>query len=73
MIMQPSPRACPGCNGQLFISSDMWGHFYACEGCGFTAEDDDDIALPGRSSGAIVVRQMKIKQLSQTTERREIA
>jgi hypothetical protein len=26
---------CPHCNGPLFELSDMWGPFYACEGCGY--------------------------------------
>ena len=26
---------CPHCDGHLFELSDMWGPFYACEGCGY--------------------------------------
>jgi len=26
---------CPHCNGPLFVLSDMWGPFYACEECGY--------------------------------------
>jgi hypothetical protein len=26
---------CPHCDSPLFELSDMWGPFYACEGCGY--------------------------------------
>ena len=41
------------CSGaQLGISWDMWGKYYLCGGCGFTAEDDDD--LNGKSRHAML-------------------
>ncbi len=39
---------CPRCSETLAISWDMWGPFYACEECGFTAEDDDDLKVGPR-------------------------
>lgn len=42
--MQRTPNSCPGCSHHLAISWDMWGQFYACQECGFTAEDDDELA-----------------------------
>ena len=41
--MQPTPQRCPCCNQPLGISWDMWGEYYMCEDCGFTAEDDDEL------------------------------
>jgi hypothetical protein len=29
------PGTCPHCASPLFELSDMWGPFYACEGCGY--------------------------------------
>ena len=34
---------CPGCSELLTLSSDMWGLYYLCATCGFTAEDDDQV------------------------------
>jgi len=44
--MQRTPHRCPHCQRQLLITSDMWGLYYLCEDCGWTAEDDDDVARP---------------------------
>lgn len=43
--MQRSPHRCPRCSQPLDISWDMWGQFYVCQECGFTAEDDDDLTV----------------------------
>ncbi len=48
--MQLTPLSCPGCNRPLSISWDMWGEYYVCEDCGFTAEDDDDLS-PAKHMG----------------------
>ncbi len=37
---------CPTCHAWLVISWDMWGEYYLCNQCGFTAEDDDDLQSP---------------------------
>lgn len=37
---------CPQCWRTLRMSWDMWGPFYVCQDCGFTAEDDDEL-VPG--------------------------
>ena len=34
---------CPCCSQPLEITWDMWGQFYVCQDCGFTAEDDDEL------------------------------
>ncbi len=41
--MQRLSALCPCCDRSLGISWDMWGKYYLCGGCGFTAEDDDDL------------------------------
>ncbi len=41
--MQRLTDRCPRCDQPLGISWDMWGRYYLCGGCGFTAEDDDDL------------------------------
>ncbi len=42
--MQRTPHRCPHCQQPLWIASDMWGPYYLCEDCGWTAEDDADLA-----------------------------
>jgi len=39
--MQRTPQRCPDCSQPLGISWDMWGQYYVCQGCGFTAEGDE--------------------------------
>ncbi len=41
--MQRTVQKCPYCDRELFIYWDMWGDYYLCRECGFTAEDDDDL------------------------------
>ena len=43
--MQRAPHRCPRCRHALLISWDMWGDYYVCHGCGFTAEDDDELKV----------------------------
>jgi hypothetical protein len=39
--MQPTPHSCPHCRERLWIGHDMWGPYYVCDDCGWTAEDDE--------------------------------
>ncbi len=41
--MQRTLHRCPCCSQPLGISWDMWGQYYVCQDCGFTAEDDDEL------------------------------
>ena len=41
--MQRTLHRCPCCSDPLWIHSDMWGPYYVCDGCGWTAEDDDSL------------------------------
>ena len=41
--MQRTAHRCPSCSRGLAILSDMWGPYYVCSECGFTAEDDDQL------------------------------
>ncbi len=41
--MQRLTHRCPCCEQPLRISWDMWGQYYLCGECGFTAEDDDEL------------------------------
>ncbi len=50
----------------------MWGEFYVCEGCGFTAEDDAELEKPGHQYGGLL-EQLLPYGLSRARERREIA
>ena len=45
--MQRLSHRCPRCDQPLGISCDMWGKYYLCGGCGFTAEDDDELHANG--------------------------
>ncbi len=45
--MQRLAHRCPRCDRPLGISCDMWGKYYLCGGCGFTAEDDDELTGKG--------------------------
>jgi hypothetical protein len=51
----------------------MWGEFYACEGCGFAAEDPDGLESASSRYGALFLEQLRSYGLSQAAERREIA
>jgi DNA-directed RNA polymerase subunit RPC12/RpoP len=57
--MQRLSYRCPRCDHPLGISWDMWGKYYLCRDCGFTAEDDDELngkgrqPRPPRASGVI--------------------
>lgn len=39
--MDPTAHRCPDCGRPICISCDMWGPYYLCEECGWTAEDDE--------------------------------
>ncbi len=43
--MQRTPHRCPHCEQPLLISNDMWGPYYLCEDCGWTAEDDSELVV----------------------------
>jgi len=42
--MERTQEPCPHCSCPLVISWDMWGPFYVCPECGFSAEDDDELS-----------------------------
>ena len=42
--MELTQQPCPHCSCPLVISWDMWGPFYVCPECGFSAEDDDELS-----------------------------
>jgi len=48
--MQRAFHRCPRCAEPLGISRDMWGQYYLCASCGFTAEDDDDLNVVSRAT-----------------------
>lgn len=72
MQQRSPPQACPSCKGGLSVSSDMWGHFYSCEECGFTAEDDDEIAAP-HNAGAQLMAEVSNSSALMSVERSQIA
>ncbi len=41
--MPQMAHRCPCCDQPRGISWDMWGQYYVCGECGFTAEDDDEL------------------------------
>ena len=47
--MQQTPHVCPHCRQPLWLHRDMWGLYYLCDDCGWTAEDDD-IVVSGSAS-----------------------
>jgi len=52
----------------------MWGEFFVCDGCGFTAEDDDElVGARGRYSLQVLEEARALDAASATTERRQIA
>lgn len=71
--MQRLPHRCPHCDQPLVISWDMWGKYYLCGGCGFTAEDDDE--LDGKAEAptpppASQLTQIEAYRLWQASSRR---
>ncbi|HZP25464.1 MAG TPA: hypothetical protein VFB90_00265 [Dehalococcoidia bacterium] len=72
MQQRSPPQSCPSCQGILSISSDMWGHYYFCEDCGFTAEDDDEIAIT-RAQGPQLAGEEKTISIMSALERSEVA
>ena len=56
--MQQLSDSCPRCDQPLGISWDMWGKYYLCGGCGFTAEDDDELngkaTMPASAAGHLI-------------------
>ncbi len=42
--MELTQQPCPHCSCPLVISWDMWGPFYVCPECGFSAEDEDELS-----------------------------
>lgn len=52
--MQATPHRCPGCNQPIWISNDMWGPYYLCQDCGWTAEDDDDLSGDGDTTALLL-------------------
>ena len=71
--MQRSLNRCPRCDQPLEISRDMWGKYYLCGRCGFTAEDDDELyarnGTPGTEPAPELTR-MAGYWLHETTSRR---
>ncbi len=70
--MQRLTNRCPRCDQPLGISWDMWGKYYLCGGCGFTAEDDDE--LTGTSAEQAPppqpdLTQIEVYRLRQTAAR----
>jgi len=71
--MQRLPHRCPRCDQPLGISWDMWGKYYLCGECGFTAEDDDE--LTGTSAKRTPplqpdLTQIEVYRLRQTAARK---
>jgi len=73
-MLRHSSNLCPNCRRALFVSCDMWGEFFVCDGCGFTAEDDDElVGARGRYSLQAVEEARALDAASAMTERRQIA
>lgn len=72
-MIRTTAQLCPHCKGSLLISCDMWGEFYACEACGFTAEDDDEIKVSGNGYSSQLLEEVKNRSFLTNLERREIA
>ena len=51
--MQRTSHRCPHCEQVLVIHCDMWGPYYLCEGCGWTAEDDDQLKIVPAARGKV--------------------
>jgi hypothetical protein len=72
--MQRVPHRCPRCDQPLGISWDMWGKYYLCGGCGFTAEDDDELNGKGREAmlpPASELIQEEVTRLWQASSKRQ--
>jgi hypothetical protein len=44
----------------------MWGRFYMCEGCGFTAEDDDELSAGKDVSLTHMLEETDTRALART-------
>ena len=70
--VQRTPHHCPHCDEALVIHSDMWGPYYLCEGCGWTAEDDDDVAKPAATRAKVPHHVLTVAEAHRAwQERRE--
>jgi hypothetical protein len=70
--MQRFSNCCPRCDQPLGISCDMWGKYYLCGACGFTAEDDDDLNGKAAKSAAPPMptfTQTEAQKLTQSVSR----
>lgn len=71
--MQRLIHRCPRCAQPLGISRDMWGQYYLCGACGFTAEDDDDLVAARHPSSPPMIdhlAQVETFRLRQPVSRR---
>ncbi len=72
--MQRLKHRCPCCDQPLGISWDMWGQYYLCSDCGFTAEDDDDLSADAAGKTALAQRleitHIEAFRLGQTASRK---
>ncbi|MEE8347777.1 MAG: hypothetical protein V3S20_10545 [Dehalococcoidia bacterium] len=71
--MQRLSDRCPRCDQPLGMSWDMWGRYYLCGACGFTAEDDDDLYREAREpapSPTVNLAQIDARHLWQSATRK---
>lgn len=69
--MQRASAECPSCGQLLAISWDMWGSYYLCRDCGYTAEDDDELSSSSpRGSSIADAPRVRTQKLHEPASRR---
>jgi hypothetical protein len=68
--VQRTSHRCPHCYQPLRRHSDMWGPYYLCEDCGWTAEDDEHLSLAGIARSRVPHHVLTVGEASQAWESR---
>ena len=68
--MQRTSHRCPKCDQLLCIHGDMWGRYYLCEDCGWTAEDDEHLDARAAKRSMVPHHVLTVSEAARAWERR---
>lgn len=52
------------------MHNDMWGPYYLCEDCGWTAEDDEHLSLAGKARAQVPCHVLTVGEATRAWESR---
>ena len=52
------------------MHNDMWGLYYLCEDCGWTAEDDEHLGLAGKARAQVPYHVLTVGEATRAWESR---